>query len=740
MPRPFAVIGFSSFFVLSLLYNANTQAAATAAALIAAAFIISIIIGPVRRARVIPVSLASCFVACILLLGALQLEYKPSLEYADKKCDLVCEITDNGARAYGRYYYKARAVSIDGKEADVKIRLCFPCALEAEPYDIVSGKFNTYKLGASGEKSSDSLRASRVFIGAYSEGEFSVSPVSKGDKPLAYRFHTAREAIKSKVYSFLPNESGAMAIALLLGDISGISDETLAAFRNVGISHIISVSGIHLSIWAMFLLSLAKKLRLGVKPASAVSGVIVLGYMALTGFPYSVIRAGIMSLVFLGGNIISREKDSLNSLGLAVTVILLINPFAAGDFSLRLSFLSTLGIICGYSAFSQKIHSLLNKLKQGVPLKLFSYIVFSVFTTLCAVAFTLPVTLGNETSINFISILANVLTLFAATACMVLSGTAAIISLVPFARVIAYPEARLAGIFADYIILVSKKLGTVDFLRFNYERDIAALWLACTLAFVAVSILLSYRGKKYIGLTCALVCVTFTAMLGISGIFGERYTRVTVTDVGNGSAVIISKGGEGILLGCGGDSFSASKDIIYALKNSSVISLKLLLIPRAKDYEAACAVDVLDEIKPRTVACSDLPWGAELMLRESTLADVSFDKSQVLPGIWLKSVRSDSCCYAVVYIDNSEILISFYPGGDILPCDKSADILICRSDVPKCLDASKFDLTVISGSDKALAVQDKLIKGGVNAAATAGGGNIVLQTGGDGVFSASREN
>ena len=72
----------------------------------------------------------------------------------------------------------------------------------------------------------------------------------------------------------------------------------------------------------------------------------VLFFMGLAGFSPSVTRAGIMMLLYLGGFLLRREPDSLNSLGLAALVILFANPFAAADLGMLLSFSATAGFCC----------------------------------------------------------------------------------------------------------------------------------------------------------------------------------------------------------------------------------------------------------------------------------------------------------------------------------------------------------------------------------------------------------
>ena len=83
--------------------------------------------------------------------------------------------------------------------------------------------------------------------------------------------------------------------------------------------------------------------------------VFVMIYMALTGFTSSVIRSGIMMIIYLIGKEFFYESDSLNSLGIAALFMCLPNPYASGDIGMILSFSATLGIIILYPVLSDYV-------------------------------------------------------------------------------------------------------------------------------------------------------------------------------------------------------------------------------------------------------------------------------------------------------------------------------------------------------------------------------------------------
>ena len=102
-------------------------------------------------------------------------------------------------------------------------------------------------------------------------------------------------------------------------------------------------------------------------------------------------RAGLMMLVMLLGTLISRQSDSLNSLGAALVILCFINPYCVMSLGLRLSFLSTLGIIVGYGNIDFPLNPYIERVKNKYARRSCEFIFGSVRSTVLACAFTLPV-------------------------------------------------------------------------------------------------------------------------------------------------------------------------------------------------------------------------------------------------------------------------------------------------------------------------------------------------------------
>ena len=325
MSRPFAVTGITVFAVLMILGSASGPAVLAAFAVFTAALLISVLVKSIRRQPVFPVALAGAAVACLMLLLVNEFYYYPTLKLAGSSHTAKILITDEIEAKYGNYYAEGTATEIDGERAKVKLRLVFSFSPEISPYDTLEGNFAFYQLGETSEDLLISYKSQDRFVGAYPEnGEFS-NTGRNGFHPGIYVV-SARSAVRNTVMKLLPNDYGALCLALMTGDRTLLSQESYDTLRDCSLTHIICVSGFHISIWCAAFLWLLRKMHLSKRVSCALTIPALLALMFLTGMTYSVMRAGIMMLIFLVSEIISQRRDSLNSLGAALIIISVLTP------------------------------------------------------------------------------------------------------------------------------------------------------------------------------------------------------------------------------------------------------------------------------------------------------------------------------------------------------------------------------------------------------------------------------
>ena len=139
-------------------------------------------------------------------------------------------------------------------------------------------------------------------------------------------------------------EEAALFQALILGDRGDLSDETRALYEVGGITHLLSISGLHLSLLGLGLWRLLRKLGIPMNAASLAAGLSLLAYVLFIGGSASAWRALIMFCAMLGARALGRTYDLLSALGLAGLLILWEQPLYAWQSGFQLSFAVMAGI------------------------------------------------------------------------------------------------------------------------------------------------------------------------------------------------------------------------------------------------------------------------------------------------------------------------------------------------------------------------------------------------------------
>jgi competence protein ComEC len=140
--------------------------------------------------------------------------------------------------------------------------------------------------------------------------------------------------------------SSAMAKAMLLGDKSGLSYEDRQNFSKTGLSHIVAISGLHISLLSSILLNFLLAVGLSRKKSFYFILGFLISYLILIGVPASAFRAVLMGTLSLLSVYLGRKSDISSLLFFSALVLLLINPFLLlADIGFQLSFLAVLGIV-----------------------------------------------------------------------------------------------------------------------------------------------------------------------------------------------------------------------------------------------------------------------------------------------------------------------------------------------------------------------------------------------------------
>lgn len=715
-----------SFFGALLLFCIYGLRAAIAGGLISFCLLLLFFCFPkTRRERLLQAVCLSLLAASLLFGAQTKLVWEPVLSFRSKTLPIKAQVVSLTEKRYDRYYTILLVTQAGGEKVHFKLRYSGKTPLPAEPYDTVEATVQIQELGEN-EASRRAFRAKGIYLRGSSYTPITVTPRERSS--FACRLLELRKGMLTTLNRYLPGEEGRLLGGMLLGQTAPISDETIQNFRTCGVSHLLAVSGLHTSLWTMFLFQLLRRLKVSRRLSAACSMGFVLFFMGLAGFSTSVSRAGIMMLLYLGGFLLRREPDSLNSLGFAALVILFSNPFAAADLGMLLSFSATAGILLLHKPIARVLERPADQYIHIKPLcKACKGVALLLAVTLSAIVFTLPVNILALGQVSLIAPLANLLFVNAGGIAMLCAGLCAVFSHAWILSFVAYPFALVGGLLSKYLLAGAALLARIPFASIALEPGFPEVWLAGTAVLLAIVLLFQNRPKGLMRLAaacsvCALLAGTFSYAL-----MNRNLTAVTVADVGNGTAIVLTRGQRAAVIGCGGDYDTASR-VTTLLQKQNVSALDLLFLPRAQQTESSAAAQLLEAFPAHTVVAAEkadnLPSGTPATIAPG--GRICFWDDVTLTYL----TQNDLSC-ALLEIGEQRFFLSFYPGGDLSHLPEgwvNAPVALCRAQEPMGVHAG---VTILSGEgERALSRARTLAQSGRQSFATGGKGALRIRTDG----------
>ncbi|HNZ83875.1 MAG TPA: ComEC/Rec2 family competence protein [Candidatus Pacearchaeota archaeon] len=154
-----------------------------------------------------------------------------------------------------------------------------------------------------------------------------------------------RKFFRSKISYFFSGDKFSLMDSLMIGDKYVLDDNLKEKLKVSGLSHIIAISGMHVTIFAEIIISMFLFFGLYKKQAISIALIFTIFFIVLSGFQISALRAGIMGGIYMISKIVKRQTFFLNNFLFSLAAILASNPLLLRhDIGLQLSFTSILGI------------------------------------------------------------------------------------------------------------------------------------------------------------------------------------------------------------------------------------------------------------------------------------------------------------------------------------------------------------------------------------------------------------
>lgn len=318
---------------------------------------------------------------------------------------------------------------------------------------------------------------------------------------------------------------------LLLADRSEIDDQVNEDFINVGVIHILAVSGLHVGFIVIIFMFLFTRFNLYIKTIFTIIGLLI--FMLLTGAGAPVVRATLMTSIVLLLPLFGRSSNGLNSLFVASFILLLINPRDLFNPSFQLSFSAILSLII----IAPKINSTISKLNIN---KFIKYFILFIGTTISAQIGTLPFTIAYFSKISLVSIIANLIVIPLTGIIVGLGISSLIISIISYQ--IAFYYASYNELLTYIMLYFIKYLSSFNFSSINIKPF--SLYVGI-LFYISIGLLLSLikyfnnNIKKIFFVSIVLLLFFIYEKIDNVSLLQDNKLSILAIDVGQGDSFLI---------------------------------------------------------------------------------------------------------------------------------------------------------------------------------------------------------
>lgn len=357
-----------------------------------------------------------------------------------------------------------------------------------------------------------SLLSDNIFITYKSTDESASMITAEQAVNLKIIFSQLNAKLSNVLTSAISEEEGKLASAILLGNRSLLSHSTTRDFSRAGVSHILAISGIHMSILMGAIMLLLRKLRVKNRIVAVVMTVFALFYLALTGFSVSALRAVIMLTFVYLSMLANEQSDPLTSLSLAGVIIVLISPGSILDGGFWMSFSATLGILSFMPSYNKFVDNVFYRLNDNRKwFKPFRSLLSAFVAGIFAIIPLIIVMCVFIKEMSWFSVISSALLSLPTSLIIILS-----LIFIPLAKVpyLSYILASFIKCIASFMISfcakVSEMRGVVISLNYSFSHTFAiiiGIGLLCALLFKSRNVFIALI--PYVTAVAVFVCTIF---------------------------------------------------------------------------------------------------------------------------------------------------------------------------------------------------------------------------------------
>ena len=376
--------------------------------------------------------------------------------------------------------------------------------------------------------------------------------------------HNIQKYIRDTINGTLTDEEGNLLLAILLGDKDKLSEDIQESFKTSNLSHMLAVSGAHVSYIILGLTYVLQNSIIGKKNGKIVCIIFLLAFMAITNFTPSVTRACIMAILTLFSSIIYRKSDVYTNISVAALITLIFNPYSLLDLGFQLSYGGTIGIIIFIKRIQEKKSNskVINYIKQMALVSIYANIII------------IPIMMYHFNTVSFTFIISNIMAspILGIIVISILIKISQICSKLPFSNILVVTP-YMFNVISYYAIILycikSKK---------------------------------NNKCKIIICLLIVLILINF-----IIYIFPQKL-RIFFIDVGQGdSTLIITPDKKTVLIdGGGSDSFDVGEKVLLPyLLDRRILKIDYVLISHFDTDHCGGILTIMEKVKVKNIIISE---------------------------------------------------------------------------------------------------------------------------------------
>lgn len=415
-----------------------------------------------------------------------------------------------------------------------------------------------------------------------------------------------------KIY---PDEEAGILEAMLFGEKSELSGDIKELYQAAGISHVLVISGLHISLLALAVAGILRRLGFPMPVWVILSVGVLAGYGILIGQPTTAVRALLMFFVLQGARLLGRSYDLLSALAFAGILMLLDNPDLILDGGCRLSFCAVIGVGWYVSEKNKIFRSIGEKEKRknrgkGGKGSSVGAILENIRAGWYLWLFTLPVMLDTFYQVSVVGILWNLVAIPLLPVIIASGGLGVVLAgwNIFLGSLAGSPAYGMLQLYRE-IWNISEKLPVGMWTPGQPSKPVIAGYYLVIFLLVLVEKQLIKREKRWKIFPGMELCSMLLLLLLMAHPWQQR-EKITFLDVGQGDASLLQSGGQTLLLDGGSTSQKnvGTYVILPYIKQQGISCLEAVVLTHTDQDHINGVTEVLEEGKKGWLTVKNLMY------------------------------------------------------------------------------------------------------------------------------------